>query len=141
LSTDYILCGCFLRHDFTSCSRFHVNFHSSKCIIWDNNSSVRHYKFIKKNSRKRLYSQCCMLSFRKIILSVFLSWNKDLDFEHLWHISGTYSEYKSIRTEKIFFNKTLFLKIKYYPANESPNWCRINIDTMISTPIWHWFDV
>jgi len=52
-----------------------------------------------------------------------------------------YSECKkSIRTEKIFKKKTLFLKSKYYPArNESSNWRRIDIDTMIS--IWRRFDV
>jgi len=50
---------------------------------------------------------------------------------------------KSVRTEKIFFfKKTLFLKSKYYPArNKSLNWCRIDIDTMISTPIRRRSDV
>jgi len=39
---------------------------------------------------------------------------------------------KSIRTEKISFKKTLFLKIKYYPAEMSH---RIDINTMISISI------
>jgi len=48
---------------------------------------------------------------------------------------------KSIRIEKIFFKKTLFLKSKYYSAsNESSTWYQIDIDT-ISTSIRRWFDV
>ena len=40
---------------------------------------------------------------------------------------------KNIRTEKIFFKKTLFLKNKYYLGrNDSSNWYRIDINTMIS---------
>ena len=60
-----------------------------------------------------------------------------LDFEFLFVYVCIYTvSAKNIRTKKIFFKNTLFLKSIYYPArNELSNRCQININTMISTSI------